>query len=256
MQTGFNAKAAVIAVALAQHDITAPQGVLEGEYGYFRLFEGAYDLSAALGTLGTTWEVQRVSHKPFPSGRLTHGAVEAALALRHEHQIQPDEIAEVLVEAPPLVTNLVSRAATTRTLSAQFAKLCIPIVLAHVFLKSDVFITDFEGTALTDPQVHDLAGKIRVEWDAGVQDENAMVPLSVHVRLRDGHQYSKRLDAVLGSPEKPLSRTAHLRKFRRCWQHGGQHLPEGNADRLIDLVEHLEDVSNISELCHLLVPSS
>jgi aconitate decarboxylase len=254
MQTGFNAKAAVIAVALAQHDITAPQGVLEGEYGYFRLFEGAYDLSAALGTLGTTWEVQRVGHKPFPSGRLTHGAVEAALALRHEHQIQPREIAEVLVEAPPLVTNLVGRTATTRTPSAQFAKLCIPIVLAHVFLKNDVFITDFEGTGLTDPQVHDLAAKIRVERDAGVQDENAMVPLSVHVRLHDSRQYSKRLDAVLGSPEKPLSSTAHLPKFRRCWQHGGRHLPAGNADRIIDLVEHLEDVSNIGELCRLLVP--
>jgi hypothetical protein len=63
---------------------------------------------------------------------------------------------------------------------------------------------------------------LRVERDAGVQDENAMVPLRVHIRLHDGHQYSKRLDAVLGSPEKPLSRTAHLHKFRRCWQHGGK----------------------------------
>jgi len=71
----------------------------------------------------------------------------------------------------------------------------------------------------------------------------------------DGRQYSKRLDAVLGSPEKPLSRTAHLHKFRRCWQHGGQPTPAGNADRIIDLVEHLEDVSNIGELCRLLVPS-
>src|SRR5438094_7349791 len=123
--------------------------------------------------------------------------IAVALALRHEHQIQPHEITEVLVEAPPLVTHLVGRAATTRTPSAQFAKLCIPIVLAHVFLKGDVFITDFEGTALTDPQVHDLAAKIRVERDARVQDENAMVPLSVHVRLYDGRQYSKRLDAVL-----------------------------------------------------------
>ena len=105
------------------------------------------------------------------------------------------------------------------------------------------------------PFHYDLAAKIRVERDAGGQDENAMVPLSVHVRLRDGRQYSKRLDAVLGSPEKPLSRTAHLHKFRRCWQHGGQPIPAGNADRIIDLVEHLEDVSNIGELCRLLVPS-
>jgi 2-methylcitrate dehydratase PrpD len=125
MQTGFNAKAAVIAVALAQRGIAAPQGVLEGEYGYFQLFEGAYDLSEALRTLGVTWEVERVSHKPFPSGRLTHGAVDAAVALRYAQQIQPHDIAEVVVEAPPLVKNLVGRAATSRTPSAQFAKLSV-----------------------------------------------------------------------------------------------------------------------------------
>ena len=165
------------------------------------------------------------------------------------------DIADVLVEAPPLVTNLVGRAATTRTPSAQFAKLCIPIVLAHVFLKGDVFITDFEGAALTDPQVHDLAAKIRVERNAAVQDENAMVPLIVHVRLHNGRQHSQRLDAVLGSPAKPLSRTEHLHKFRRCWQHGGRHLPAGHDDRLIDMVEYLEDVPDVAELCRLLVPS-
>lgn len=254
MQTGFNAKAAVIALALAQRGITAPEGVLEGEYGYFRLFEGAYDLSEALSTLGRTWQVERVGHKPFPSGRLTHGAVEAALTLRQQHHIQAQEIAEVLVEAPPLVKNLVGRVATTGTPSAQFAKLCIPIVLAHVFLKGDVFIPDFEGAALTDTRVHDLAAKIRVERNPAIQDENAMVPLTVKVRLHDGRHYSLRLDTVLGSPEKPLSYDQHIQKFRRCWQHGGQHLPPGHADRLIDLVEHLEDVEDVATLCPLLVP--
>jgi 2-methylcitrate dehydratase PrpD len=254
MQTGFNAKAAVIAVALAQRGIAGPQAVLEGEYGYFRLFEGDYDLTAALSTLGRTWEVERVSHKPFPTGRLTHGAVEAALALRQMYQIQPQEIAEVLVEAPPLVHHLVGRAVSSRTPSAQFAKLCIPIVLAHAFLKNDVFFADFEGTALTDPQVHDLAARIRVVRNAAVQDANAMVPVLVHVRLHDGRQYGQRLDAVLGSPAKPLSSLEAVQKLQRCWQHGGQHLPAGHAERLIELVAHLEDVDDVRAVCGLLVP--
>src|SRR4029450_9641428 len=59
MQTGFNAKAAVIAVALAQHDITAPQGVLEGEYetiaslpGFIMVFEEpvSYSLGSNIRT--------------------------------------------------------------------------------------------------------------------------------------------------------------------------------------------------------------
>ena len=46
----------------------------------------------------------------------------------------------------------------------------------------------------------------------------------------------------------------HVRKFRRCWQHGGQQLPAGNAERLLNMVEHLEDVEDVSALCRLLVP--
>jgi 2-methylcitrate dehydratase PrpD len=254
MQTGFNAKAAVMALALAQQGITGPREVLEGLYGYFRLFEGAYDLTEALGTLGRTWEVERVGHKPFPSGRLTHGAVEAALRLRRQQQIRPQEIAEVVVDAPPLVKNLVGRAPTSRTPSAQFAKLCIPIVLAHTFLHGDVFITDFEGEALTDPQVHDLAQKIHVRRNAAIQDENAMVPLILHVRLDDGRQYTQQVEHLLGSPAHPLSRDEHLRKFRRCWQHGGRHLPPEHAERLMNMVEHLEDVDDVTALCRLLAP--
>jgi 2-methylcitrate dehydratase PrpD len=254
MQTGFNAKAAVLALALAQQGIAGPYQVLEGHYGYFRLFEGAYDLGEALATLGRTWEVERVGHKPFPSGRLTHGAVEAALALRQQHHIQPQEIVEVTVEAPPLVHALVGRALTTRTPSAQFARLCIPLVLAHVLRKGDVVLADFEGEALTDPQIYDLAQKIRVVRNPTVADENAMVPVLVQIRVHGGQQYTMRLDTILGSPAKPLSRAAHLHKFRRCWQHGGLLLPAGNAERLIDLVEYLEEVEDATALCRLLVP--
>jgi 2-methylcitrate dehydratase PrpD len=129
-------------------------------------------------------------------------------------------------------------------------------VLAHALLKGTVFIPDFEAAALTDPQVHDLAARIRVERDPAIEDENAMVPVSVHMRLHDGRQYSLRLDTVLGSPEKPLSREAHLHKFRRCWQHGGQQLPAGNAERLVELIEHLEKVEDVATLSRLLVPEA
>jgi 2-methylcitrate dehydratase PrpD len=176
------------------------------------------------------------------------------MALRQQYHIQPQDIADIVVEAPPLVKNLVGRALQTHTPSPQFARLCLPLVLAHVFLKGDVFINDFEGEALTDPQVHALAQHIRVVRNAAVHDENAMVPLVLHVHLRNGQQYTMGLEAVLGSPVKPLSQEAQLQKFHRCWQYGGQRLPAGNAERLIALVQHLEEVDDATELCRLVVP--
>ena len=48
----------------------------------------------------------------------------------------------------------------------------------------------------------------------------------------------------LGSPDNPLDRAQRLDKFRRCLAHGGV----GAADRLIDILESLEDLPDVRAL--------
>ena len=74
MQTGFNARAAVTAISLAARGIQGASEVLEGRYGYFKLFEGEYDVEETLANLGKVWQVERIGHKPFPCRRLAHCA--------------------------------------------------------------------------------------------------------------------------------------------------------------------------------------
>ena len=52
---------------MAARGVVAPQSVLEGPFGFFRLFEGEHALGAVLGEVGRTWRVTEVSHKPYPS---------------------------------------------------------------------------------------------------------------------------------------------------------------------------------------------
>ena len=106
MQTGFNARAAVTATALAAEGVIGASDVMEGRYGYFRLFEGEYQVDDVIANLGRIWQVEQVSHKPFPSGRLTHGVVEAALTLRNQHGIAPEDVEEIEATVPPLVHRL------------------------------------------------------------------------------------------------------------------------------------------------------
>src|SRR5690348_9050443 len=76
LQMGVNARAALMAVDLARDGVEGPRDVLEGRYGYFALFEGAHDVASVLPTLGKIWRITELAHKPFPSGRLTHGAID------------------------------------------------------------------------------------------------------------------------------------------------------------------------------------
>ena len=254
MQTGFNARAAVTAISLAAQGIQGASEVLEGRYGYFRLFEGEYDVEEVLADLGNVWQVERIGHKPFPCGRLTHGAIEAALTLKERHRFNADDVDEFEALVPPLVYRLVGRPLESGAPSPQYAKLSIPFVVAVALIRGTVFITDFWEERLRETAVHELAGRINVIQDLTITDENISVPLRVRIRLKNGAEHELTLDQVLGHPDKPLSREQHLEKFCACWAEGAAHLPASNRNRLVNLVDELERASSVDELIRLLVP--
>ena len=106
MQMGFNARNALIACDMAARGLAGPENVLEGRFGYYKLFEGDSDLTTVLADLGTVWRVAEVSHKPFPSGRATHGIVDAVMSLRNKHGFAAEDVEKVTARVPPLVHRL------------------------------------------------------------------------------------------------------------------------------------------------------
>ena len=103
--------------------------VLEGPFGFYRLFEGDHDLAPVLGDLGKAWRIAEVAHKPFPCGRATHGVLDGVLALMREHGFGADEVERIECRVPPLTHRLVGRPARDG-MAASYARLCAPYVLA------------------------------------------------------------------------------------------------------------------------------
>ena len=253
VQVGFNARAALSAVDLAAAGIAGPRDVLEGRYGYFRLFENDdYDVKPVVESLGRAWRIAELSHKPFPSGRLTHGVVDAILTTVAEHGLAAADVARVTAHVPPLVARLVGRP-DVPVPNANYARLCLPFVAATALLRGRVDVPDFRGDALTAADVHAVALRVTVVPD-GNPDENAIVPQRVEIERADGRRHEVRLDRVIGQPSHPLTRDAHLDKFRRCWTYGAERLEPANAERMIDAVDRLESLPDVRELIRLTVP--
>ena len=250
MQLGFCTRAAVTAFDLARAGVPGTRGVLEGGHGYYALFEGGSDIAAALEGLGEDWRVAGISHKPFPSGRATHGVVDGLLTLRAAHGFAAEDVTSVHAEVPPLVHQLTGRPMIEAP-GVNYARLCIPYVGAVALRRGTVGLEDFQPDRLQDRETHALARRVEVSIrDAG--DPNALLPQRVTVRLNGGAEYSMELDSVLGSPEKPLTRTQHLAKFRRNWVSGAVPLDPDEGEALIAAVESLEDVPDCRELVGLM----
>ena len=251
VQIGFNARNAVVACDLAARGVAGPQNLLEGPFGYFRLFEGDGDLRPVLDSLGKVWRVTEVAHKPFPCGRATHGVLDGVLKLMSEHGFDAGEVARIDCRVPPLTHGLVARPARPG-MSSSYARLSAPYVLACALLGGGVGLDDFAPEALADEARLELARRIHVEADAN-PDPNALAPVVVAVRLRDRRTHEIAVREVYGSPAKPMGREAHLAKFRANWISGARPLPEAAGERLIKLVDDLETVPDVAALIDLMV---
>jgi 2-methylcitrate dehydratase PrpD len=247
MQMGFNARAALAAVELTQAGLAAPRDVLEGPYGYFALFEGgAVAPEAPFARLGREWQVAALSHKPYPSGRLTHGAIDGLLRLQAAHGFAAGDVTEVLVRLPPLAQRLVARPDVPDPAPA-YARLCLPFVAATALLRGTVDVPHFAPEALRDEAVHALAARVRAEALPN-PDQRAIAPQQVRVRLRSGAVHEIELAHILGHPRAPLSRAQHLAKFRRNWGYGARPLPPEAGEALSAAVDALERVPDVREL--------
>jgi aconitate decarboxylase len=245
MQIAFNTRAALVAIELARRGVRGPQDFLEGPFGYYTLIDPEWD-ARAFDDFEARHCITELSHKPYPSGRATHGGVDGALTLMQQHGFDVAAIAEIRVLAPPLVIQLVDRAPRP-DMAPSYARLCAPYVIATALQSGNVDVLDFEPQRIADPQRQALAGRIRVVPD-GNPSLNALAPQRVEVQLHDGSQHAVDLPAVLGAPGRPLSRERHLAKFRRAASSGAQPLAARRIEDLIRLVDELDALPDMRRL--------
>src|SRR5205814_8619115 len=105
MQMGFAARSAVTAVELARRGMPGPRAPISGAFGYFALFDGAAD-PAPFDALGRAWRIVELSHKPFPSGRATHGGIDGLQRLIPAHRIEAAAVRCGRFMVPPLTFRL------------------------------------------------------------------------------------------------------------------------------------------------------
>ncbi|WP_198378386.1 MmgE/PrpD family protein [Neoroseomonas rubea] len=214
VQMGFAAAAAFRAADLAEAGLSGPLAWLTGASGFLALTEPEHDLAPGLEALGKPWQVTRLSHKPFPSGRLTHPAIDGVQRLLARGAIDVTRVEEVVLQLPPLAMRLVGRPLVP-ALTPNYARLCLPYVVATALRHGTVALEDFSAARLTDMETLALAARV-VMRDDGTTDQNAVVPQAVEVRLAGGRTERIVVDAAIGSPARPLSDDAQIAKAKAC----------------------------------------
>ncbi len=254
LQVGFGARNALVACDLADAGIEGPKDILTGMYGYLVLMEGDYDLEPAWSQWGKVFRLCEVGHKPFPSGRLTHFAVDALQRLTAEHGFTADDVQTVTCRVPPLANRLVGRPDIPNP-QPNYAKLCLGYVCATTLLNGTVTQHDFAIDALANETTHDLARRVTVIEDDN-PDLNAFGPQSISVVLKDGTEHSLTIERAIGDPLNPLPRDRQLEKFWACWSAAKSEMPRARGEALIGMIEQLETLDDTAVLVDHVCPAT
>ena len=239
MQMGFAARAAVTAIELARRGMPGPRAPISGQFGYFALFDGAAD-PAPFDELGRIWRISELSHKPWPSGRATHGGLDGLQQLVARHGVKAEVVKAGRFIVPPLTYRLVGRL-PQEGMSIAYARLCLSYVGAVCLRQGTVGLEDFTAEALGDPETLALARRLTVIAN-GNPDPNALHPARVELDLSDGTTVACHVTEVLGSPSHPLAPEAARAKFAAC----------GAPAALWDAVMALDchpDAGSLARLC-------
>jgi 2-methylcitrate dehydratase PrpD len=202
------ARAAIVAVDLAQAGFEAPYDVFEGPFGYFKLIDQG-DLSRYTCDLGQVWRISEISTKPYPSGRASHGVL-GALA---ELNLDPATVERLEAIVPPLVQRLVGRT-MSRAMTPAYARLCLPLLASLMIADRTIDPRRFTEATFFDPAISNLARRVFVTVDDN-PDPNALSPQRLVVTLTDGTIIARAIPDTLGSPTVPLSsEQAHAKRTR------------------------------------------
>ena len=244
MQIGFNARAALTAFDLAHAGLSGPLRILDGRFGYFPVFENEGDIAAAWAQIAKPWKITRLSHKPYPSGRVTHGMAHAMLMLRGE--LTADAVKHVHVAMPPLGFRLVGRPITA-AMTPNYARLCVPYVASAALIRGAVGLEDFLPAAVGAADVFALGSRFSTgEFDYA--DPNAFYPQRLRVETRDGRVIEREVPYAPGHPEMPLSDSENLAKFRTCLAFAGCDSAGAPARAVEQCVADLQSLAHIAPL--------
>ncbi|SKB73798.1 2-methylcitrate dehydratase PrpD [Arthrobacter sp. 31Cvi3.1E] len=204
---GKAARDGIVSADLAQAGLTGPTTVLEGTDGYFAAFAGAPGTDWFPRTvrdgLGEKWVILQTYVKPYPCCRHLHGAIDAVLALRQKHGIDPDNIESIEIGTFTIATRHAGKN-VGKTLEAQ---LSLPFTIAVALLHGGVTLTDFGEAVRSDPKILSLMEKVSVHLDEAADAAYPKTgrPAAATIRLKDGTELSYRVEQPYGEPSNPMS---------------------------------------------------
>lgn len=246
LHTAKAASDGLLAAYLTADGLTGAQNILEGEQGMAAGMSTDADASKLADRLGSRWALLETSFKFHASCRHTHPAADALLMLMQREGLGHADIEQVITRVHQGAIDVLGRVLVPQTVHQ--AKFSMGTVLGLIAVHGKSGLVEFDGFALTDPQVAAFRDKVSMLLDTEVDGAYPQRWLGrVEVRTVDGRQLQGAIDEPKGDPGNGLSRVELEDKFRRLLAFAGVRSAD-EAGVLIERVWRLHAIDDLTRL--------
>jgi 2-methylcitrate dehydratase PrpD len=234
LHLGRASEAGVLAASLAAAGFEGPKTVLEGQFGFLRVFCTEFDESQLTRGLRDDFVTLSTVLKRYPVHATAHAAVRAVCDLQAEHGFAGEAVEAVTVTGN---RRMIERHAILEPADLMLAQYSIPFCVALALFREARDPESYDESALADPRLRALCRRVRLVPEAA--DGHGAMGSTVTVTLADGRHFERHEASGL------LEAGELEDKFTRLTRGA---LGEPGAARLFARLQRLEDEASLDWL--------
>lgn len=246
----------VLAALLSQEGFTAASQIFEGKKGLLNAMSAKPRVELLTKDLdelpknSAIWKINFVSFKVHSSCRHTHAAVDGAISLATDNNIDINEVKSVDVEIYSQALGLLEG---VEPISPWAAKFSLPFCVATAIRYRDCRPSRFTNTTIVDSHTLELADKISFKTSPRLDQMYPEAwPSVVKISLQNGATLQTQVNFPAGDPETNITTNQLSDKFRLLVQ-------DTLGERTNQLIESIFDDNEIPaarNLAMLATPSA
>jgi 2-methylcitrate dehydratase PrpD len=234
LHLGRASEAGVLAASLAAAGFEGPKTVLEGQFGFLRVFCTEFDESQLTRGLGDDFVTLSTVLKRYPVHATAHAAVRAVRDLQAEHGFAGEAVDTVTVTGN---RRMIERHAILEPADLMLAQYSIPFCVALALFREARDPESYDESALADPRIRALCRRVRLVPAEGAG--HGAMGSTVTLLLADGRHFERHEASGL------LEAGELEDKFTRLTRGS---LGEAGAARLFARLQRLEDETSLDWL--------
>jgi 2-methylcitrate dehydratase PrpD len=255
LHPGWASQSGITAATLGKNGTTGPAEVLEGRFGLFASHlqdeNIALDYAMLSDNLGSHWESENASFKPFPVAHVIHPYIDALLRLVAAHTIKHEDVARIICPVPEYQVGIVCEpvAEKRRPNSDSHGRVSLQYTLAEALVLGKINKDSYASDSLTDKTILALADKVDYQLDDTFPGPEQFKG-QVTIELNSGESFTEVEEHNRGSRENPMTEDEIMGKFTK---NSEDVLSPDQQQRLAEKILTLDSLSNSADIVPLTV---